>query len=575
MRRSSVAFWIGAIVFLAAILLMTQFIRNEYPFFAGYVILQFVVLAVAWSILGGYAGYVNFGTNAFFGVGVYTAVALAKAFDMPLGVQIAAAAVVGMLLGLGVGLLTLRMRGIFFSIATIALAIVIETTVTNWRFVGGAAGIQLQRPPVMAPFDSYVKMLFFVQALLAVVAIVTARYVQRSRIGRGLQALRDDELAAECAGVPTLRLKLLASAWSPALLDVGGPAYACRDVPAIRRPVVGLQSQLLGLGAGDGADRGNRALDRPGGRRDPARLDLQQPLPCRHHLLRSQRAGARHHAGAVRGRGAQRHHRPGRPALPLARGRQGMTSSAALEMPDAPLLRVDGITKTFGGFVALDNVSLDIRKGERFGLIGPNGSGKTTLINCISGAFRPQAGTVFFRGEDITQLPPHVRAHRGIARSFQIPRPFRSMTVVENLMVALDFSAVRDAFASAQLERDAAMSILTRMGLAAKADAATGTLSQVELRKMELARAMAVHPKLLISDEAMAGLSSSEVDEVLDLLISLGEEDITIIMIEHIMQAVMRFSQRMMCLDAGKIIAIGAPAEVMANQRVQEAYLGA
>jgi branched-chain amino acid transport system ATP-binding protein len=252
-----------------------------------------------------------------------------------------------------------------------------------------------------------------------------------------------------------------------------------------------------------------------------------------------------------------------------------MTSSAALETPDAPLLRVDGITKTFGGFVALDNVSLDIRKGERFGLIGPNGSGKTTLINCISGAFRPQAGTVFFRGEDITQLPPHVRAHRGIARSFQIPRPFRSMTVVENLMVALDFSAVRDAFASAQLERDAAMSILTRMGLAAKADAATGTLSQVELRKMELARAMAVHPKLLISDEAMAGLSSSEVDEVLDLLISLVEEDITIIMIEHIMQAVMRFSQRMMCLDAGKIIAIGAPAEVMANQRVQEAYLGA
>jgi branched-chain amino acid transport system permease protein len=226
MRRSSVAFWIGAIVFLAAILLMTQIVRNEYPFFAGYVILQFVVLAVAWSILGGYAGYVNFGTNAFFGVGVYTAVALAKAFDMPLGVQIAAAAVVGMLLGLGVGLLTLRMRGIFFSIATIALAIVIETTVTNWRFVGGAAGIQLQRPPVMAPFDSYVKMLFFVQALLAVVAIVTARYVQRSRIGRGLQALRDDELAAECAGVPTLRLKLLACMVSGALMSAAGAPAA-------------------------------------------------------------------------------------------------------------------------------------------------------------------------------------------------------------------------------------------------------------------------------------------------------------------------------------------------------------
>ena len=175
-----------------------------------------------------------------------------------------------------------------------------------------------------------------------------------------------------------------------------------------------------------------------------------------------------------------------------------------------------------------------------------------------------------FCGEDITQLPPHLRARRGIARSFQIPRPFKSMTVLENLMVGLDFATV----GSSLPEEDVAMSILTRMGLAAKAGASTDTLSQVELRKMELARAMAVRPKLLISDEAMAGLSSSEVDEVLDLLISLGEEDITIIMIEHIMQAVMRFSERVMCLDAGKIIAIGAPAEVMANKRVQEAYLG-
>jgi branched-chain amino acid transport system ATP-binding protein len=248
-----------------------------------------------------------------------------------------------------------------------------------------------------------------------------------------------------------------------------------------------------------------------------------------------------------------------------------MTSLVAA---DAPLLRISSLTKRFGGFVALDNVSVDIRKGERFGLIGPNGSGKTTLINCISGAFRPDSGTVHFLGEDVTLLPPHQRARRGIARSFQIPRPFKSMTVVENLMVALDFTAARDVAGSALPEREAAMSILTRMGLASRADAPTGTLSQVELRKMELARAMAVGPKLLVSDEAMAGLSSSEIDEVLDLMISLGDEDITIIMIEHIMQAVMRFSQRMMCLDAGKIICLGQPDEVMANLRVQEAYLG-
>jgi branched-chain amino acid transport system permease protein len=226
MQRSSIVFWSGAVVFLAAVLFMTQYLRNEYPFFAGYVILQFVVLSVAWTILGGYAGYVNFGTNAFFGVGVYTAVLLFKALDAPLGVQIAAAAVVGGLLGFGVGLLTLRMRGIFFSIATIALAIIIETTITNWRFVGGAAGIQLQRPPVMAPFDSYVKMLFFVQALLVVIAIAITRFIQNSRIGRGLHALRDDELAAECTGVPTLRLKLVACVVSGALMSAGGAPAA-------------------------------------------------------------------------------------------------------------------------------------------------------------------------------------------------------------------------------------------------------------------------------------------------------------------------------------------------------------
>ena len=223
--------------------------------------------------------------------------------------------------------------------------------------------------------------------------------------------------------------------------------------------------------------------------------------------------------------------------------------------PQPALLRISALTK-------------------RFGLIGPNGSGKTTLINCISGAFRTEAGTVVFGDEDITRLPPHIRTRRGIARSFQIPRPFKSMTVAENLMVALDFASVAGDFVPVAQRRDTVMSILTRTGLASKADLSTLGLSQVELRKMELARAMATHPKLLISDEAMAGLSSSEVDEVLDLLIKLGSQGITIIMIEHIMQAVMRFSERVMCLDAGRIIAIGTPDEVMANQRVQEAYLG-
>lgn len=226
MKRNGIYFWTGAVLFLGGALLMTQLIGNQYPFFAGYVILQFIVLAVAWSILGGYAGYVNFGTAAFFGMGVYTAVFLFKATGAPLPVQIAAAAAVGALMGFALGLLTLRMQGIFFSIATIAATIIIETAITNWRYVGGAAGIQLQRPAVTAPFDNYVEMLFFVQALLVVLAVAISRYIQKSWMGRGLQALKDDELAAECTGVPTLRLKLMACVISGALMCAAGAPAA-------------------------------------------------------------------------------------------------------------------------------------------------------------------------------------------------------------------------------------------------------------------------------------------------------------------------------------------------------------
>ena len=236
------------------------------------------------------------------------------------------------------------------------------------------------------------------------------------------------------------------------------------------------------------------------------------------------------------------------------------------------LLEVDSVSKRFGGFTALDTVSVAIRPGERFGLIGPNGSGKTTLINCISGALRNDAGTIKFAGENIGAMPAWVRLRRGIARSFQVPRPFKTMTVLENLLVPIDFAGHGQGGRKAMDEVGA---IMEKMGLAAKADALSSQLSQVELRRLELARAMAAKPKLLISDEAMAGLSSSEIDEILALLFKLNEEGITIIMIEHIMHAVMRFSERLICLDAGKIICEGTPKEMVGNARVQEAYLGA
>ena len=219
-------FALGVAIVLALCAAAPYVLSNEYYYFAAYVVLQFVVLATAWNILGGYAGYVNFGSGAFFAVGAYTAVALYKAFALPLGLQILAGAAASALLGLGVGVLTLRLRGIFFSIATIAVAIVLETVVFNWHYVGGAKGLPTLRPAEAPLFGSYTVWLFFVMAILAVVAVATARYIETSWIGRGLRAIRDNEGAAECSGVPTLKLKLFAAALSGALMGAAGAPFA-------------------------------------------------------------------------------------------------------------------------------------------------------------------------------------------------------------------------------------------------------------------------------------------------------------------------------------------------------------
>jgi len=218
-------FIVGAVVALAAALLLARFVSNEYFFFAGYVVLQFIVLATAWNILGGYAGYVNFGSGAFFAAGAYTAVALIKGFAAPLLVQIAAAALVSGLMGFAVGAMTLRLRGIFFSIATVAVAVICETVVFNWGFVGGARGATVLQPEAPALFASYTRLLFVLMALLAVLAVVLARYIETSWIGRGLQAIRDNEEAAESVGVPTLKLKLFAATASGALMGIAGAPF--------------------------------------------------------------------------------------------------------------------------------------------------------------------------------------------------------------------------------------------------------------------------------------------------------------------------------------------------------------
>jgi branched-chain amino acid transport system ATP-binding protein len=232
------------------------------------------------------------------------------------------------------------------------------------------------------------------------------------------------------------------------------------------------------------------------------------------------------------------------------------------------LLEVNGVVKRFGGFTALNRVSLHVKGGERFGLIGPNGSGKTTLINCIAGSLHADTGSILFDGRDITTLPAHRRTRLGIARSFQIPKPFASMSVRDNLGIPLEYAGRAHAGGAETDE------ILRDIGLSAKAHLRPAGLTQIEMRKLELARAMAARPKLLISDEAMAGLSSVEVDDILAILFRLNAQGITIIMIEHIMRAVMRFSERVVVLDAGERIAEGTPDEIVRDPAVEKAYLG-
>jgi branched-chain amino acid transport system ATP-binding protein len=254
------------------------------------------------------------------------------------------------------------------------------------------------------------------------------------------------------------------------------------------------------------------------------------------------------------------------------------TTAANPLAPDAAgnvLLSIDNLGKRFGGFVALDGISLAVKAGERLGLIGPNGSGKSTLVNCICGALQNEAGSVTFAGDRLNGMTAHQRTRRGLSRTFQLPRPFASLTLADNMRVPLLYTvASRGTVHGAGAIEARCLELLREVGLEDKAHRLPRELTQVEMRKLELARTMASEPKLLIADESMAGLTHSEVEEILALLMRLNAQGVTIILIEHIMSAVMSFSQRLVVLVSGRKMADGEPNAVMRDPEVERAYIG-
>jgi len=539
-----------------------------------YLLLSAVVLATSWNLLSGYSGYFSFGHGAFFGVGVYTTAALAGKLGWPFLWTLPLAALAAALLGAALGAVAFRvraLRGELFALLTLAITFVLSTIALNT--VDGGPGIQVMvdMPKVTPTASGFLYLLMLGAAALT---LWTAYAMARSRFGTGLFSIRDDEDVAEVMGVPTYRYKLAAFAISCALAGLAGGIHAIfvsyvtvAETFSIALAVnVVLMSALGGtrhwLGPAVGAvaitlllyafTSGEAAV---AGRALSGLILIAVIVAMPEGILGWILKRFRRESSAR--------------ALP---GRAENAPSGAAKAPAEPLLVVRRVEKAFKGVQALAGVDLEVRRGEILGLVGPNGSGKSTLINVVSGHYAVDGGSIRFEGDELVGTPAHRIARAGIARTYQIPRPFPQLTVLQNIALPPMFGQVAMDRARAEQE---AWRWLEFTGLADKAAAFPSELNLHQRKFLELARALASRPKLLFLDEVLSGLTPPEMEGALHLIRAIRDQGATIVFVEHVMRAVMELTDRVAVLTYGKAIAEGVPAEVMRHPDVVSAYLGA
>jgi branched-chain amino acid transport system permease protein len=543
-----------------------------------YLVLHWAVLAVSWNILSGYSGYFSFGHGAFFGIGMYATAVLAGKLNWPFLATLPFAALVPALIGLFIGFVVFRVkavRGELFALLTLAVTFVVATIILNTPIDGGP-GVYLNAVaiPHLAPSPSSSIYLMILAA--AVATLLIAYRVYASRLGIGLFAIHDDEDVAEVMGVPTFRYKLVAFAISCALAGLAGGIHALFvsyvtagetfniTVPltVVLMSVLGGTRHWAGPAIGAAAITGLLYLFTAGDHAVAGRaavgvvlvlVILFMPEGILGQLLKRKPAKAAVPEPSI----------SAQPERPIASVRP--LASAA------PLLEVRGLSKAFKGVQALDKVSLQVRQGEILGLLGPNGSGKSTFINVVSGHYPLTDGEIVFDGKDLTGVPAHRMAHAGIARTYQIPRPFAHMTVLQNVSMVAMFGG---ATLSQQDATREAWKWLEFTGLQAKANALPDDLNLHQRKFLELARALAARPRLVLLDEVLSGLTPGEINEAIELIRRIRDQGSTIVFVEHVMRAVMALTDRIVVLNHGKLIAQGQASEVMKNAEVVSAYLG-